>query len=414
MRIGYLIPEFPGQTHIFFWREIQELRQRGVDVDIISTRRPPRGIISHRWSQEAMDRTIYLSELDAAGVTQTATALLRSGPAGWTRCAASLLRADGISVAGRARLGAVALLGARLAEIGRRRGWTHLHVHSCADSAHLALFAKLLSGLSYSLTLHGNLDRFGTNHREKWRHAEFAVVVNHVLLDEVNTTLAGALPAAVVVAPMGVDTERCRRQTPYAPWRGEGPLRIVSCGRLNPVKGHADLIAAVQQLRSEGLDARLEILGQDDQGGTGYRHDLEALIARGALQGVVVLRGALSEEGVFAALEGAHLFALASLWEAVGVATVEAMAMSVPSVVTGVGGVPELISDGVDGLLIPPQNPAALAAALGRVARNPDLAQRLAAAGRDKVEREFHSGRSAAAIASLLAEAPGFPAPVFA
>ena len=59
-RIGYLIPELPGQTHIFFWREIQEMEAMGAEIPLISTRLPNRGIISHSWSEEAMARTRYL------------------------------------------------------------------------------------------------------------------------------------------------------------------------------------------------------------------------------------------------------------------------------------------------------------------------------------------------------------------
>ena len=62
MQIGYLIPQFPSQTHIFFWRELLALKESGVEADLISTRRPPQGIVSHTWSQEAAQRTVYLRE----------------------------------------------------------------------------------------------------------------------------------------------------------------------------------------------------------------------------------------------------------------------------------------------------------------------------------------------------------------
>ena len=63
MRLAYFVPEFPGQTHIFFWREIIELEKLGVDVHLFSTRLPDKGIMSHSWTEAAVARTGYLTSL---------------------------------------------------------------------------------------------------------------------------------------------------------------------------------------------------------------------------------------------------------------------------------------------------------------------------------------------------------------
>ncbi len=398
-KIGYFVPEFPGQTHIFFWRELAALKARGIDLELVSTRRPPRRVISHSWAQEAMARTVYLAPPGAREILATIEELARTAPAGWGRCAASIARTEGFTAARRLRLVALAVMGARLAALARARGWTHVHAHSCAETADTAMFASLLSGLPYSLTLHGPLEDYGPNQREKWRHASFAVVVTRKLRREVQEALSGSLPPSVEVAPMGVELGRFARETPYEPWTGQGPLRIFSCGRLSHGKGHQDLIQAVEILRGRGIDARLSIAGEDDAGGTGYRKVLEAQIAKGALSGAPVLLGAVSEERVRDELARAHVFALASLREALGVATMEAMAMRTPVVVTGVGGVPELVDDGVNGLLVQPERPAELADRIEVVARDPALARRLGEEGRRKVEAEFDSGRSAEVLA---------------
>jgi glycosyltransferase involved in cell wall biosynthesis len=293
-------------------------------------------------------------------------------------------------------------MGGRLAALARRRGWAHVHVHSCANAAHVALFAHLLSGLTYSMTLHGPLDDYGPNQREKWRHAKFAFVITQKLLREVTQELAGSLPARIELAPMGVELSRFQRSVPYAPWTGEGPLRLFSCGRLNPCKGHADLIDAVGLLRAKGIDARLSIAGEDEAGGTTYRKVLEAKLQETGLGDAVTLLGAVGEDKVKGEIERAHLFALASLQEPLGVAIMEAMAMRAPVVVTGAGGVPELVDDGVDGLLVPPQQPKTLAEKLEALARDPKEAARLGEAGRRKVETQFSSERSADMLAKML------------
>ncbi len=396
MRIGYFVPEFPGQTHIFFWRELQSLKRRGVDLVIISTRRPNSRIVSHVWSADAIKECIYLRSVDR----YLALALIEvfRNPAGWVRCLRSIRRC-----ADKLHLFALALAAAKLSAIARRQRLSHVHVHSCADSAYVAMFSWLLARLPYSLTLHGPLNDYGQNQEMKWRHAKFAIVITKRLEREVRTTLADHLPPIVQVAPMGVDVATLKRTSSYQPWAaGNGRLRIFSCGRLHPGKGHVTLITALKELRQAGIDAEIEIAGEDAQGGTGYRKTIEALIAELRLQDVVRLRGAVSEAEVKASLERAHIFALASREEPLGVAIMEALAMEVPCVVTSTGGVPELIDDGIDGLLVPPDDPHQLAHGILSVLRKGHTAAELGQKGRRKIEQLFHSGRSADVLISAL------------
>ncbi len=402
MKIGVLIPEFPGQTHILFWRELRALARHGIDAEVVSTRRPPPGVVSHSWSNEAMQSTWYLSPLGPRQVAAAARAGACAPPASWASCIASWARARGLGLAGRARLLGLVAIGAELAGLAHARGWSHVHCHSCADSAHVALFARLLGGPPYSMTLHGPLADYGPNQREKWRHAAFGLVVTRRLLAEVQQELAGALPPIVDVAPMGVDLTRFQRLEAYAPWSG-GPLRVFTCGRLHPGKGHADLVRAISILRARGLDVHLVVGGEDDAGGSGYRLVLESIVAEARLGGVVTFLGAINEERVVQELTSAHVFALASHAEALGVATMEAMSMCVPVVVTRVGGVPELVEDGVDGLLVPARDPAAIAGRIELLALDPGRALAIANAGRRKVESCFGSDRGAAVLARCIA-----------
>jgi colanic acid/amylovoran biosynthesis glycosyltransferase len=405
-KIGYLIPEFPGQTHAFFWRERQALRRHGVDAELVSTRRPPPQIVAHGWSEAAMAETEYLFPIRPADVPDLVGGHVRVRGQALSLIVASIRRAEGLDVKERLKLLALLAISGRLAGLAKRRGWRHLHAHSCGDAANIAMFAHFLCGIPYSITLHGPLGDYGPNQHEKWRHAAFAVVITRQLLEAVRGELGASLPAAVEVAPMGVDTEKFRRRTPFEPWSGAGPLRIFSCGRLNPCKGHLDLIRAVSLLRERGLDARLAIAGEDEAGGTTYRKVLETERDRVGLGEQVELLGAISEERVQSELERAHVFALASLAEPLGVAIMEAMALEMPVVVTGQGGVPELVDHAVDGILVPAADPAALATAIERVARDPELSVRLGRAARTKIETQFHAGRSAELLAGRINALP--------
>lgn len=186
-KIGYLVPQFPGQTHIFFWREIAELEARGVTPVLFSTRKPPQGLIAHNWTEAAMARTTYLGEVS---LPDTMAALPRLP---WSEVLAEAKR-DGRAVLKDALICAGAAQA--LARRCRVQGISHVHVHSCGRAAMIARFAKALGGPSYSITLHGPLQDYGSAQHLKWRHASFATVITRKLIAEVEETLGDAPPRA--------------------------------------------------------------------------------------------------------------------------------------------------------------------------------------------------------------------------
>jgi colanic acid/amylovoran biosynthesis glycosyltransferase len=365
------------------------LNRLGVACDLVSTRRPRKECIAHSWSREAMARTTYLWPLTAVGLLSTLRGALFAGPSAWLRAVRALLACEDKGFRRRLKLVGLLLASGHLATLGRLRGWHHLHVHSCAESANLAMFAHLLSGLKYSVTLHGPLRDYGPNQALKWHFA--------------SSTVGHSATRRLTVAPMGVDLQTFERATLYQPWREGNPYYIFSCGRLNPCKGYEYLIGAVALLHERGIDARLSIAGAEDSTGR-YRSDLEQMIARLGIGAAVVLLGPLTEEAVRQQLEVAHVFSLASVEEPLGVATMEAMSMNVPVVVTRQGGVPELVQDGIDGILVDAKSTEELARGLEFVARNPTLAISTAQAARQKIARHFSSENSARAIVQMLKE----------
>jgi glycosyltransferase involved in cell wall biosynthesis len=276
-----------------------------------------------------------------------------------------------------------------------RRGIGHVHVHSCGRAALIAAVANRIGGLDYSLTLHGPLQDYGPLQDFKWRHARFATIITNKLKAEVETELAGNLPGQLYIQPMGVDTERLSRETPYQPFEQSQKLRIFACGRLHIVKGHQVLIDAVGILRDRGFDVQARIAGQDEQQGAGFRKVLADQIERLGLAQNVELLGAVDELEVKRNILSAHIFALASKHEPLGVAYMEAMSCEVPVVGTDAGGVRELIDDGVDGLLVLPDDPQALADAIESLALDPERAVMLGRNGRQKIVSKFSSARGA-------------------
>jgi glycosyltransferase involved in cell wall biosynthesis len=160
---------------------------------------------------------------------------------------------------------------------------------------------------------------------------------------------------------------------------GDG-LIVGSVGSLTPKKDHATLIEAFQKVRVKIPVARLVIIG-----GGPLQPELEHLIHRLELTGSVHLLGVRSD--VQDLLPGLDVFVLGSRHEGLGLALVEAMAAGVACVGSSVDGIPEVISHGVDGLLVPPGDSDNMAAAIVRLLGDHDLRAGLAEVGRGSALR---------------------------
>lgn len=402
-RIGYLVPEFPGQTHTWIWRDRRALEELGVEADLVSTRRPK--LVIHDWAERAQELTHYLIPLSAHDVRETLTALIKAGPRALARCLLVPLEIKGLSLKQRLRLAALVVVAGRFAALARERGWSQLHVLSAGDAAHVAVFASFLTGIDYSLTLLAPMDGYGPNQKEKWQHASFALVMSEKLRAEVEEQLGEDAPERIAIAPMGVDLEHAKRVVPYRPWVPGEPCQIYTCGRLHPVKGHKYLFEALALLSQRGKKVRLQVAG-GEEGVSGYRDALLEQLRRLKLEDSVEFLGAVPEERHRKAIEGAHVFVLASLDEGISVAAMEAMAMETPVVVTDVGGMRELVAPGEDALMVPSENPEALASAIEAILDDPALARRLSERSRQKIASKFHHRRSAEALAACLGVIP--------
>lgn len=393
-RIAVLIPEFPGQTHSFFWREIEALESgHGIQAQIVSTRLAPKPVW-HDWVEQA--GAIQLYPVPKAELARLLPDLAQALP----RLAAD---PDIRRILRQPRAWAFVLMALRLARICRARGLSHLHVHSCANFALIAALCHRIGGIPYSLVLHGPLGDYGPEQPFKWKGAAFVFVITETLRAQVAQVMPDMMNKVRVV-PMGVNTDLFSPPDAPRPDRPD-PFLWFCCARLNRVKGHDTLIEAAALLRASHPDLpfRIRIAGEDEQGGTGYHRDLDAMIAAAGLGGVVDLPGSVTQGTVRDNLRSADGFVLASRHEPLGVAYMEAMACALPVIGTDAGGVGELITQGRDGILVPPGDAQALADAMAGVMNDPALRRSLGTAARQRIVRDFGSRRSADALAAALA-----------
>lgn len=398
-KIGYLVPEFPGQTHNFFWREIGALKELGVDVQLYSTRRPPLGIQSTTWGRQASSETIYLHPLSPLEMLRILWLIVSSpsrtisGFSAWRDSSSKLLEGES-----KARLFALMILGLWLGHQIKKNGMNHLHVHSCADAANIALFAHRTFGVSYSMTLHNPISIWGGNQENKWKHALFGIIITDWIRKDLDLKLGPYLPKALYLAPMGVDVAKFQRSSAYVP-RGNEDLRIFSCARLNPAKGFSVLLNSIAVVNRSDLKVTLTIAGEDDEGGTGYRKEIEHLMEALKIKDCVHLLGSVSEERVKQELELAHVFVLASFEEPLGVAIMEAMSMEVPVISTNAGGVPALLAND-HGIMVPPGDVSALAEAISSIGLDQEKATALSKKGRTLIVEKYHHQLSAKIISN--------------
>ncbi len=381
--VGMLIPEFPSQTHAFFWREIRAWRAAGVRVRIFSSRRPAPGACPHEWAEEARRETTYL--FPPSGVALGRLAL---HPIGTARAKIYVLDLSESRLKDKMRVLGLIPSALELMRQCARDGIRHVHCHSFANAAHLCALARILGGPTYSLTLHGDLPVYGTDHVSKLRHCLAVTTAGPHLVEPVASL--GVARERILSNPMGVDTERFSPPTIERPVVA-GELSLLTVARLNRNKGHRYALEAMRRLVDQKLDLKYTIVGEGP-----YRGEIEQTVRELGLQERVRLLGGRGESQVLELLRSHDVFVLPSvgLGEAAPVSVMEAMACGVPVVASIIGSTPAMISDGETGFLVPQEDVGALERTLGVLTKDIVLRREVGKAARAAAVEQFDARTS--------------------
>jgi len=279
-----------------------------------------------------------------------------------------------------------------------RRSTDILHAHVSADGSFWRKSCVLLlaSALGVRTILHLHAGRFPTFYaalppplrkvvRFVFAKVDIVVVLSRAWGEWVVDTFSA--PVEIISNPVVVPRE--------ALVRGKSGVTILALGRLGQNKGTFDLIRAAQMLVARHPNIELLLAGD------GELSAAEEMAKDLGLANVVKTLGWVDESSRACLLQSASVFALPSYSEGLPMSMLEAMAMGVPVVVTPVGGIAEVVRDGVEGFIVAPGDPQYLANRIDVLLSDSDLRERMGDAGRLRVSDLYDARRTVVAVRSL-------------
>jgi colanic acid/amylovoran biosynthesis glycosyltransferase len=392
--IALLVSQHPAINHSVILREIRELR-KSLDLRTASIRSPDRPLdqLSEEERNEA-SITYYIKPQGIGGALAALTGALFSLPvslfSGWFYA----LKLSGPNPKKAFRNTLYFVEAVMLGRWMRQKRLKHLHVHY---SSTIGLLAKRIFPIRLSISFHGP-DEFNDPEgfwlSQKVEASDFVRAISYYARSQLMKCCSSDQWDKIEVAYMAVDPQVfCPR-----PFReNSGEVEIICVGRLAPVKAQHVLIEAVAKLVREGRKVLLHLVG-----GGPDRSSLERHVDALGIRPQVVFHGFTAQERLNELYSQADIFALASFAEGLPGVLMEAMAMEIPCVSTWITGVPELIRDGIDGILVPPADACALASGLARLIDDPELRRRIGIAGRARILDKFHLEKNAQHLASIF------------
>ena len=389
--ITYIVGTYPGLTTTFIDREVTALRGMGVQLRILSIRQPWTKLSAE---QEALRKDVtYLLPVKWLPLIISHLIYALTKPKRFFSMLVYLLTRPHPSL--RARLMTLIhfVEGVYAAYMLRHTPGQHLHAHFIDRAATVAMVASRLLGIPYSVTAHAS-DIYVNPVllKEKLANAKFAstcTAYNRSYLSQFGKDLFNHKLLCIY---HGLELERyVNKQQPRL-----GRPVILSVGQLQERKGLSYLVEACGVLRDRGIPFECRIIGEGP-----LRSTLQNQIQRLGLQDSVHLLGALPHEEVIVQYQEATVFALPAILgkdgdrDGIPNVILEALSMGLPVVSTAHSGIPEVIEEGINGLLVPPEDAKALSSALERLICDPEMQSAFGKAGRQIVADRFNPEKNA-------------------
>ncbi|HWJ19159.1 MAG TPA: glycosyltransferase family 4 protein [Geobacterales bacterium] len=395
MRLAYLLSEYPTLGHTYLLREVRQLRELDWDIQTISIRRPGNRTSPLSPAEvEEWRSTWYILGGDVLGLLMSHVVTFVTRPLRYLRGLATAWRF------GRFNPRQTFLATAYFVEaVGaghrlRRAGINYVH---SVYSTTVALILSRVFDVNLSMTFHGPAeftDPEGFAIREKVRAAQLVCSISYFGKSQIMLWSSSSDWQKLEVAPLGVEISGWQtadfREHP-------APFELVSVGRLVEIKGFPLLLDAVAQLRSEGREVRLTLAGDGPD-----RAGLESQARRLGIADRVVFAGWKNQDDLRQLYLASDVCVLSSFAEGVPVVLMEAMATGVPCVAPRINGIPELIRDGVDGLLFTASDVQELVAAIGKLMDNPGLRRCMAESSPRRVADKYNVQKNVRRLSEIF------------
>jgi glycosyltransferase involved in cell wall biosynthesis len=395
--VAYLTSQYARASDTFIRDEVAQLRRMGFTVHTFSVRKPPGSEQLSPAIQAERARTEDLLSVGPIGLAASTAVMAFTRPGPFARAAKLALKAGSPGLKG--RLWPLAYL-AEAAQLGRRlvaKRVVHLHNHMGRNSAAVAMLASALTGIPYSMTVHGPSEfdlPYELALREKIGRSAFTLAISDFGRSQLMRWCRPTDWDKIHVVHCGLDAAFLGAEVTPVP---DVPT-VVNIGRLVPEKGQLLLVQAVAKLAAEGVAVELVLIGDGPM-----RKPIESAIERSGVGDRVRLAGWQTSEQIRDALRASRGMVMASFAEGLPVALMEAYALSRPVVSTTIAGVPELVRDGENGFLVPAGSVDGLADGIRRMATSPVARlTEMAAAGRQRVLERHDSIIEAGKIAALI------------
>jgi glycosyltransferase involved in cell wall biosynthesis len=398
MIVGYLVNQYPKVSHSFIRREILALEQLGFVVHRFSIRPSQSDLADSRDTAETPKTTVILKDKVRLAFATLSTAVRT--PVRFARALQEASQLQSRSDRGSLTHLAYVVEACALLQESRKRNIQHLHAHFGTNPAAVALLYRLLGGTPYSFTVHGpeEFDKAPllSLHR-KAAAAKFVVAISDYGRSQLMRLVARQDGSRIRVVRCGLDEELLSA----APVPIPDVSRLVCIGRLSEQKGHFVLLDAVARLAREGYEFKVVFVG-----GGELRPELERYIDELRIRTHVAITGYVGQDRVVEELRSSRALVLPSLGEGLPVVIMEAFAAGRPVISTYVAGIPELVTPGTSGWLVPAGSVELLAAAIRQVLTTPvEKLQQMARVGHEAVATQHAISGSARQLGELFAEA---------
>ncbi len=384
LTVAYVMSRFPKLTETFILDELIAVDRQGVRIELFPLLRE-RTEVMHPEAVPWVERAHFLPFLSLAILRSNLGFLVRH-PRRYLGTLVAMLR--GTLGSANFLVGGIGIFPKTVhaATEMRRLGVQHVHAHFATHPALAGFLIHRLVDIPYSFTAHGSdlhVDR--TMLCQKAAEAAFCVTISRSNAAVFERECDGPV-AGLEVIHCGIDGSVFQpSERPVG-----GTLQVTCVGTLHEVKGQRYLIGALAMLAGRDVDVAVTFIGDGED-----RAALEQRVAELGLTERVTFAGQRRRAEVLERLAVTDVLVTPSVPTAEGkreglpVVLIEALAAGVPAVASDLSGIPELIETDVTGILVPPGDATALADALERLARDPDLRARLAAGGRARVAAEF-------------------------